>query len=382
MIFNKNKKGFTIIEIIIAMGILALLFNVVYKLFAGVTTSFATNQWKLGRQRDIKIASKILKEKIQQATYPSKIIYTNADEKKNGLFYCTGAFYLSSGKNDAPGYIPNGGVVDLPGKEEAIRYLGDDGGISGEDTTFSMIYQPNANDAGSDGPPLPAKIQYPSINGKSYNIVDGTANADITSPFSNCTTFSKHECAVGAVTPIMSFLMSKPRREIATPEKGSLVRFNLYLQPGKNRTDPDQVDLVCDEEDLTIPHTTKKRKLIESIYKIEIAHRLLPNDPPIGDFLPSSDPGDPTYGFQFIQAGIASSSIQKLTGDYYVSNNSANGLSPSAKSLCDKDLRRGSVIGIKFFLRPFRDNTRGKRNILLVEEIQEKTNVRVFDTAL
>jgi prepilin-type N-terminal cleavage/methylation domain-containing protein len=382
MLFKKKKKGFTILELMIGMTVLSLLVTVVYDLFSGIMGSFDISQWKLRRQREMKLASKLLKEKIQQATYPSKIIFSNPDEKKNGLFYCTESFYLTSGKNDAPGYIPNGGTGDLPGKEEALQYLGDDGGIAGEDATFSMIYQPHAKDNGGDGPPIPASMQYPSINGKFYNIVDGAANPEQESPFSNCLGMSTHQCPKNAETKIMSFLMCKPRRETDAPVKGSIMRFDLFLKTGRDSRDPDQVDLVYDEIDLT-DNSYKKRKniLIRHIYKIEIAHRLVPNEPPIGDFLPSTATGDPTFGFQFFIAGAAAPSIQTLAGNYYIANDSSQGLTDPAKDFCAKDMRRGSMIGMRFFMRPYRSNARTKRNILLVEELQEKTNVRVFDTA-
>lgn len=376
---KRTILGFTLMEVLIGVTILSVLFTVVYQIFSGVMGSFDTNQWKMLRQKELKISSRFLKTKIQAATYPTLILFKNADPNKNGLFSCSEAFYRSAA-SEPPNYATSPG--DGPGPNECVQYLGDNGAVTGaenaatgfNDMTYSTIYRVHS----SGEPTLDDNYKYPSINGKFNG--DG-AVMDAESIYKNLAKDSGSYNSSSSFR-IMSFLMCKPRKDIdaGLPAEG-LVRVNLKLNPCRSGKDRDGADLVCEEVDVTAGGniSLKKTNLISNIYKIEIAHRLLPNDPPLGDFIPNSAS---STGYQFFCLGASGASIKSLA-TYYRNNNPADGLTADAEKYCAQDMRRGSIITMRFYMRPFRKpDARGGRNILLVEEIEEKTNVRAIDNLL
>lgn len=380
--FSRSKRicfGFTLMEVLIGVTILSVLFTVIYQIFTGVMRSFDTNQWKLLRQKELKIASRFMKTKIQAATYPTLILFKNGDPNKNGLFACSEAFYRSAA-SDPPNYASNPG--DGPGPNESVQYLGDNGAVTGgdnaatgfNDMTYSTIYRVHS----SGEPTLDDNYKYPSINGKWNG--DGVA-------LDANTVYKNHTKDAGSYNSssdfkFMSFLMCKPRKDIDTglPPEG-LVRVNFSLVKSRGSKDDAGADLLCEENDVTAGGniSLKKTTLVRNVYKIEMAHRLLPNDPPLGDFIPNTAS---STGYQFFCLGASGASIKSLT-TYYTGNNPAAGLTADADKYCAQDMRRGSIISIRFFLRPWRKpDAMSGRNILLVEEIEEKTNVKAIDNLL
>ncbi|PKK91450.1 MAG: hypothetical protein CVV64_06760 [Candidatus Wallbacteria bacterium HGW-Wallbacteria-1] len=373
-------KGFTIMEILIASAVLMVLFGAIYKIFTGVLTSFDSSQWKLHRQGEIKMASRLLKQKIAASSYPNVMKLTASNPDDNGLFMCSREYYTSfSGTGTAPPnyFSPGSGG---PGLNECFRYVGDGGALStnvvsdGEcgDRTFSVIARTHTTD-----PFLIDKYKYPSINGKMYMAPGGTevSPADNTSVYRDWT-MTPPIMKSDSPYPFLEFLMCRPRKDIdaAAPENG-LVGFQLYLIHSKLK-DSDGADLWYREYDFLTSKVIRNAKVVQGVFKIEIAHRLVPNDPPIGDFV-AGHSGTPGHQFQFFYLSGNQGTIQ-TESSFYQGNNPAQGLTANVKKYASLDMRRGSLVTLRIFCRPWRDST-FEKNILLVEEIEEKTNVRVVD---
>jgi len=70
---NKAIRAFTLTEILIAMGVLAILIYSIFTLFSGTVKSVDIGQWKAQAQIKMRTSIKQLNKDISAATYPSVI---------------------------------------------------------------------------------------------------------------------------------------------------------------------------------------------------------------------------------------------------------------------------------------------------------------------
>lgn len=79
-----SKKGFTLIEILIASAVLSLLLMVGYKIFFGMSRSFEKGSWALTTQNKLRNGLGFIREEMQKASYLTtvKISTTIVDVSK------------------------------------------------------------------------------------------------------------------------------------------------------------------------------------------------------------------------------------------------------------------------------------------------------------
>lgn len=68
MVNGTKKAGFTLVEILVAAGILSLLLVVGYKVFSGFSRSFQKGSWSLTTQNKLRNALNFVREEMQKAT--------------------------------------------------------------------------------------------------------------------------------------------------------------------------------------------------------------------------------------------------------------------------------------------------------------------------
>lgn len=64
-----NKRAFTLVEILIASVVLAMLMTVVYKLYFGVSRSFQKGSWSLNAQNKLRNSLNYVREEMQKASF-------------------------------------------------------------------------------------------------------------------------------------------------------------------------------------------------------------------------------------------------------------------------------------------------------------------------
>ena len=99
----RNKKAFTLVEILVASCVCVVLFYGAWQLFITMRKMNDISNWQSARQTELRVGLQRLREDLQQACYPSVI--TRRDSKRVGedthkLFYKDGGpFDLDSSSN-------------------------------------------------------------------------------------------------------------------------------------------------------------------------------------------------------------------------------------------------------------------------------------------
>ncbi len=101
-----RSPGFTVVEMLVAVSVFAMLFMGVFQLQKTATDTFSIASWKAESQRTLVTGLKMIRDDIEKATYPSKIFANGA------MIYSTtvpSAFVL---KDPSPDKI-NGGISGI-----------------------------------------------------------------------------------------------------------------------------------------------------------------------------------------------------------------------------------------------------------------------------
>ena len=85
--WQKKRRAFTLIEIVVAGAVLSLLFTTVYKVYNGVTNSFKRSNWTLKTQSLTRNTLTYIREEIQRSSYssiitPSSVTIVDSDDYK------------------------------------------------------------------------------------------------------------------------------------------------------------------------------------------------------------------------------------------------------------------------------------------------------------
>lgn len=74
-----SRTGFTMVELLVAFGVFSLFFGGLFLVYRTGMNMYITGSWKMNKQKEAQRFLTILKERIEQASRPSRIDPTNAD---------------------------------------------------------------------------------------------------------------------------------------------------------------------------------------------------------------------------------------------------------------------------------------------------------------
>lgn len=75
----KPRMGFTMVELLVAFGVFSLFFGGLFLVYRTGMNMYVTGSWKMNKQKEAQRFLTILKERIEQASRPSRIDPTNVD---------------------------------------------------------------------------------------------------------------------------------------------------------------------------------------------------------------------------------------------------------------------------------------------------------------
>lgn len=108
----KRNKGYTLVEVIIAIAIFSLLLAGVYKLFIGGSQTAGKGQWINGTVDQLRTALSFISTEIRSATYPttmfSDTIYDPCDNTDKSV---ASQFYMRILKEAEPINVPDSGEL-------------------------------------------------------------------------------------------------------------------------------------------------------------------------------------------------------------------------------------------------------------------------------
>ncbi|NLM17534.1 MAG: type II secretion system protein [Candidatus Riflebacteria bacterium] len=78
----KKQKGFTMMELVVAVAILALFFGGIFTVYIGGNRIFQGGTWKLRKQKEAEAFFNALRERLEQASYP--VIIARVQESVGG----------------------------------------------------------------------------------------------------------------------------------------------------------------------------------------------------------------------------------------------------------------------------------------------------------
>ncbi len=73
-LLNKKRKAFTVVEVLIAATIFSMFLIGVFSLFNMGSRMYITGSWKYNKQKEGERFLQVLKERIEQASVPARII--------------------------------------------------------------------------------------------------------------------------------------------------------------------------------------------------------------------------------------------------------------------------------------------------------------------
>ncbi len=110
----KNKKAFTLVEIIIGLSILCILLASVYKIFIGGSKTAGKGQWINETVDQMRNALNLLSSEIKSATYPTTMFKDKIyDPCKNSDINVPKKYYLRILKKSEPIKVPESGEIKI-----------------------------------------------------------------------------------------------------------------------------------------------------------------------------------------------------------------------------------------------------------------------------
>ena len=111
------KRGFTIVEILVAAAICAVFFTGVYRIYRSVTRTMQRSQWSLKAQQHAQNGLNFLREEMQRASYKTTVKINETTFETAGFeFYLSNSFPASTDQELARWTIG----VPVPGGDSAI----------------------------------------------------------------------------------------------------------------------------------------------------------------------------------------------------------------------------------------------------------------------
>ncbi len=337
--FRRKKRAFTLIEVLIGAAVLTILVLGVVKLLIWSTDAFKITSWKINAQQQMRAFLRKLKEDLGKATYPSLISY-------DGVRFTA---------------ILSGSLSDHPGASECIQYIGDGSAIDPGDPPKMGI----------------SRITFLSDDLSASTLeTHGLKNA--MSKFSDWD-YDDRVISIGETDAnkiLLQFLVCTPdSTEVGdASDKGTAQLCRLLLdgyRDGKRwglryqRSAKVTYEVTTGNVSGSLTTPEYDKRVIDDVVRVDIAHELLPNDPPIGDY----DPG--TGNFQYLKPVTAGGSQMQTVAKQSLIRH-------------EVDMRRCSLITIMFMLREaYEKNEEGyslkDRGLTIAEPLEVKTSVHVVD---
>lgn len=103
---GSEKRGFTVVEILIASAVLSLLLSFGYRVFFGVSATFQKGNWALAAQNKLRNGLAFVREEMQKASYRSAVrINGNALTMDGYRFSLTAADEITANATIAKWFI-------------------------------------------------------------------------------------------------------------------------------------------------------------------------------------------------------------------------------------------------------------------------------------
>jgi prepilin-type N-terminal cleavage/methylation domain-containing protein len=111
------KRGFTLIEIMVAAVVCTIFFTGVYRIYRAVTSSMKRSQWSLKAQQHAQNGLNFLREEMQRASYKSMVKINETKIEAAGYeFYLANSFPITTDQELAHWSI----CVPIPNSDSAI----------------------------------------------------------------------------------------------------------------------------------------------------------------------------------------------------------------------------------------------------------------------
>jgi prepilin-type N-terminal cleavage/methylation domain-containing protein len=111
---KNNSRAFTLVEVMIAVFVMALFMGGVYKLFIGGSRTAGRGQWISGTVDEMRNTLNLLSKEIRSSTYPTTIFSdTFYDPCENSDLSVPAKFYLKILKDGEKIYTPSSGEIKV-----------------------------------------------------------------------------------------------------------------------------------------------------------------------------------------------------------------------------------------------------------------------------